>query len=361
MESNTELIKKYLSPLISKGDIYSSNVWKKEFQKSINKLLRNSQIINKGHSLLNDKLTIDWITGKSSWNISFNEALDKYENIINQWSPKIDLEVFWLKGFNVSQIDSKEILINMYKKYEKELVKEVFAKKDSLHNEEILIKLAIEKNLKEEDFKQLEMKNLDFYIKRSAKFPLFRKLVKIGDNYESSLIWEYYLEYHKGNQLFLNKIKESFKKEKRKYEFEEIQLDFFSKNKYTRVLKINPNMLIGINSKIQINNLDNIVVGLNNWLHELGKTIEENTEMTINYEKNGHRIIGLNFDKKESINEFDIILEKFLKNIKEIIGNLEIEKDKPPSMYKNELKILGNYYDLNNKFKEKDKEKVKKI
>lgn len=362
MESNAELIKKYLSPLIPKGDIIASNIWRKEFTNSINILLKNPKIIKTGKEELNKKSEID-LNSKNLSNINFNETVDKYQNLINQWTPEISIDVFWLKGVKLSQVDSKEILKHMYIKYDKELIQEIYNLKKEVQNENenILIKLATHKYLNQDDFEKLEIKNLDFCVKKSANFPLFRKLVKIGDNYESSLIWEYYLEFHKGNQLFLNKVKESFQKENRKYEFDEIKLDFFSKNKYTRTLKINPNMLIGSNPKLQTKNLDNFVVGLNNWLHELGKTIEEDVEMTVNYEKTGHRVIGLNFDKKESINEFDMIIEKFSEHFKEIIGSVIIEKDKPPSMYKDELMILGNYYNLNSKFKEKPKEKLKKI
>jgi hypothetical protein len=136
----------------------------------------------------------------------------------------------------------------------------------SLHIETILLKLALNKNLSEKDFKIVEKNYFNGYMKKVHNMPLFKKLTQIGDSYNSSLIWEYYIEIHKGNYVFLDKVKEQFKKEDRKYEFEaeaeDENLNLFSINNYSRKLKIDTQTLYRYNNQIKKSNVDDFVLAI---------------------------------------------------------------------------------------------------
>ena len=340
--TNVEIIKKNFIPEMS-----IHTLWKTDFINSINPLLEKNGLLGIKKDDLKDT--------------TFESALDRYEELINNWTPKESLDVFWIKGFKIFKIFPYNMLKEIYLKYDKELVNEVFNSKKSTHNETILIKLAFNKDLTESDYKNLEINNITLYNKKIVNFPLFTKLVKISKLYDSNVIWESYLEKFKSDQSFINKVKDLFENQKIKYEFDNEELPFFSKNRYARELKINPDMLYKYNPNILKTTLDDFVTGLNNWFHEFAKKIEENAEMQVDYQKTGNRTMIIKFQKKESMDEFDNIILKFEKYYKDIVSAIVVDKNKSPSVYVSELMKIANYYHFNDTLESKNKQKKNKI
>lgn len=264
-----------------------------------------------------------------------------------------------------SDLKVDECLNGFYEKYESDLVNSVLQTKNTAHIETILLKLALNKNLSEKDFKIVEKNYFNGYMKKVHNMPLFKKLTQIGDIYNSSLIWEYYIEIHKGNYVFLDKVKEQFKKEDRKYEFEaeaeDENLNLFSIDNYSRKLKIDTQTLYRYNNQIKKSNVDDFVLAIYNWFHHYAKKIEESASMDMEYLKIGERKVVINFENKESLDKFDEELKRIRPHFKNIIGNIDLEKNKTGSEYLNELEKNANYFYFNEKLSEKSKEKKLKI
>lgn len=256
-KTNTEIIKETMLNQINdlkKKNNYIDFYWEQKLYSAINELLLRA---GKSKIIQNEK------------NLNCFEILDKYKDEINNWKPKNDvqeLNVFWLKGFVYSDLKVDECLNGFYEKYESDLVNSVLQTKNTAHIETILLKLALNKNLSEKDFKIVEKNYFNGYMKKVHNMPLFKKLTQIGDIYNSSLIWEYYIEIHKGNYVFLDKVKEQFKKEDRKYEFEaeaeDENLNLFSIDNYSRKLKIDTQTLYRYNNQIKKSNVDDFVLAI---------------------------------------------------------------------------------------------------
>lgn len=356
-KTNVEIIKETILKQIDdlkKKNHYIDFYWEQKIYNEISILLLNEIKITQSKGLTQEK------------KLNYYEIIDKYKDKINNWKPTNDvqkLNVFWLKGFLYSDLKIDECLNGFYNKFGSDLVNAILQTRNTAHIETILFKLALNKNLNEKDFKTLEKNYFNGYLKKVHNMPLFKKLTQIGDNYNSSLIWEYYIEIHKGNYVFLDKVKEQFKKENREYEFESESenLNLFSINNYSRKLKIDTQTLYRYNNQVKKSNVDDFVMALNNWFHSYAKKIEEEASMDVKYIKSGEREIVINFNSKESLNRFDEELKRVEPHFKNIIGNIDLEKNKTGSEYLNELDKNANYYYFNEKLSEKNQEKKLKI
>lgn len=89
--TNVDIIKQYLLPLIvpKEENVYTKvflSAWKTSFVSAVLKL----------QSL--GKRPIKFLISRELLeNMSFEQALNKYENVINEWLPEKTLDVFWIK------------------------------------------------------------------------------------------------------------------------------------------------------------------------------------------------------------------------------------------------------------------------
>lgn len=349
--NNVELIKENLLPLltISEDNAYKTvflNAWKTDFIKTI-------KALDERYEISRDSLE----------DLSLEQALNKHQKIINEWNPQKTLEVFWIKRIKIYTINQYPVLKAFYEEDKDNLFNALnnLKNKNKDSNHEVLLKLALNRELSEKHYKIFEKKNLSFVKDKAANIEDFKNLVKIGQNYNSSLIWEYYLEFYKTNQIFINRVKEYFEKEKIEYDFNDKELEVFLRNKFTKTLQINPEFLCKYNTKITFKILDDIVTGLNNFYHILAKEVEANAEMEVNYKKAGHRVIMLHFDSIDSLLKYENKVNDFQSKIKEIISIVQIEKNKAISDYTKEIEKTYLYFHLEDKFEEKPKDKLKKI
>lgn len=349
--NNVERIKEHLLPLltINEDNAFKNvflNAWKTDFIKTI-------RALDEKYEISRDSLE----------GLSLEQALNKHNKIINEWSPQKTLEVFWIKRIKIYTINQYPVLKAFYEVDKDNLFNALsnLKNKNKDSNHEVLIRLALNHDLSEKHYKIFEKKNLSFLKDKTANIEDFKKLVKIGQNYNRSLIWEYYIEFYKSNQIFINHVKEYFEKENIDYDFEEKEIEKFLKSRFTRTLQINPEFLCKHNTKITFKMLDDIVTGLNNFYHKLAKEIEENAEMDITYKKAGYRIIMVHFETLDSLLKYENKINDFQENLKEIISVLQVEKSKAISDYTKEIEKTYLYYHLQDKFEEKSKEKLKKI
>lgn len=233
--------------------------------------------------------------------------------------------------------------------------------KNKTSNNEILLSLALNNDLDIKHYKILEKKNLNFVIDKPANFEYFKSLVKVSKVYQRNLIWEYYLEYYQSNQIFLNNVKEYFEKEQINYKFQEKEISLLLINSFTKTIQINPEIVCKYNTKIKESMLENILTGLNNYYHDLAKQIQEDVEMEVEKKNNNKTTIRLNFKEIKFLELYENKLNKFHLNFKEIISQLNPEKNNPPSIYKTSIEKIAHYFEMEEKFPPKDKEKLKKI
>lgn len=353
--NNVERIKEHLLPLL---EINEDNVTKNIFKNVFNNVWKTDFI--KTIKVLDEKCDI---SREKLEGLTLEQALNKYEKLINEWNPQKTLEVFWIKAIKVYDINQYQVLKAFYESDKNNVFNALInlKNKNKDSNIETLIKLALNNDLEKSHYKIFEKKNISFEKDKEANIKDFKNLVKIGKIYKSSLIWEYYIEFYKSNQIFINSAKEYLEKEKIEYDFEDKELDVFLKNKFTKTLQINPEFLCKHNTKITVKMLDDIVTGLNNFYHKLAKEIEENAEMEVSYKKAGYRIIMLHFENVESLLKYENKINDFQENLKEIISVLQVEKSKAISEYTKEIEKTYLYYHLQDKFEEKSKEKLKKI
>lgn len=349
--NNVEIIKEYFLPLlIPKEDkpynAVFSNAWKRYFVSSIR------QIDDK------NKITEEVLN-----NINLNEALDKYSEIINEWKPEKTLEVFWVRGMSIYTFNQYDVLKGFFQQYSATFFNALIDYHNTYRNlnHETLIKLASNHDLSDEQYKIFEELNIHFVCHKSADINDFKKLVKVGKIYNSVLIWETYLKFFESNQIFIHNVKDLFEKQNIKYNFNEEELDMFIKNKFTRTLNINPEFVCRYNKKITATLVDDIVMAIDCCYANLAKEVEDNVEITNEYVRAGNRNLMVHFNVYDSLALYEEKLQNFNSYLKNIIENIQVEKDKTPEIYLKQIDKLFLYYKMENNYSKRQKEKRSKI
>lgn len=348
---NVDIIKEMLLPLLDfqtpkEYQNVFKNAWMTDFIKTI---IHLDKTINIDRDKL-EKLTLE-------------KALDKYEEVINNWSPQKTLEVFWIKRIKVYSINQYPVLKGFYNNDKEALFKSLINLKDKTKeiNNDIILSLALNGDLDVKHYKVFEKKHLSLLKDKEADFDYFKKLMKLSNLYNRNLIWEYYIEYHKSNQIFLNQVKEYFNKENIIYDFNEKPIDLLLVNKFTKTIQVNPEIICKYNTNIKESLLSNLLTGLNNYYHDLAKEVQEDIAMEANVKSKNKTTIMFHFDQLSLLEEYENKLTVFHRHFENIINKIELDKNNPPSIYKENIKKTANYYIMDEKFASKEKEKLKKI
>lgn len=351
--TNTQIIKKYLLPLLvpKEDNPYKSlfvNGFKTDFIKSIIKLDNATKIDR-------DSLR----------NKDFNQALNKYAKIINAWHPEKTLEVFWITGIKIYTIDQYAVLKAFFKQYNIDLYNElmnlnVSIEKKELHKE-ILLKLAINGDLTQNQYTKFEEQHIDFIKDEKPNINDFKVLYQIGNIYNSDLIWENYLKYYKSNQILINNVKNFFEEEKIEYFFKEEPIDIYVKKYFTRTLYLNPEYICKYNAHITTDNVDNVVKGFIEYYLKLAQDIQKDITIDTNYYKSAHMMVMVHFNKYSSLEKYEEKLEDFNKYLKYVAEKITIDKNKDEDKYFEEIDKIYLYCKIQDKYDNKQIEKKSKI
>lgn len=349
--TNVEIIKEKLLPLlkVNEDNPYKKvfyNAWKSDFIKTIHTLDKKCHI---------DREDLD--------NVNLEEALNRYSKVINEWNAGKNLDVFWITGFKIYKINQYPVLREFYKQGEDNLFKALIHLKNKNKNKniKILLELALNNDLSEKNYKIVEKKTILFLRGGDPEIKDLKKLVKIGTIYNSNLIWKYYIEVFKNNQNFINNVKEYFDEENIKYDFEDNPVNLLLRDKYSKVLQLNPNFLYKNNAKISLNVVNDIMIAMRDLYHNIAKEIEKNVEMELIQQQTGDSIMMVHFDNVDGLNKYVERINQLHKNLKEIIAVVKISKNKKADDYKEEINKIYSYYKLNDFFEERHKSKIKKI
>lgn len=355
--NNVEIIKQHFLPLLipKEHNAYTPvflNAWKTSFINAVLQLQQLKKTPNKNR-----------ITREVLNNMSFESALDKYSHIINDWTPDKTLDVFWIKGMSIYTFNQYEVLKGFFQQYNDTLYNCLINVKDKhkTSNTEVLLKLAVNGDLTQKQYKKFETKHITLVKDKVPNIDDFKLLYKIGENHNSKIIWENYLKFYESNQIFIHNVKDFFIHKNIEYNFNEEELEIFSQSNFTRTLYVDPEYICKHNKNITASLLDNVVVSINNSYLKLAKEVENSAEMTTEYIKSGHRKIMINFNMYTSLVIYEEKIQNFNRNLKSMIENLQVDKNNTPEIYQEQIDKLYLYYKMNDKYDTKPLEKKIKI
>lgn len=375
--TNLEIIKNYFLPLL----LVEENEDEKEY---IQELFKNQ--------LINSQLSIIFELGKSYEemikehkellkNLSFEQALDKYANLINEWNPEKTLMVFWIEGISTytkqkyHRYHSYDALKEFYKKYKDVFFNELNTSiTNSLNNsqkelyKDLLLNLVMNHDLTQVHYKQIENDFIEFYKHKKANIDDFKIFFNIGEIYDSSLIWKNYLEFFSKNQIFIHSVKKYFTEKAINYVFKEETINLYMQNKFTRTLYINPEFISKHNENINQESIDKIMKGLYEYFLILAGEIEEDIQTDNNDYKNAHIKIMIHFNNYSSLELYEKKIQALNKYLIKIISNIIVEEKKDITTYTSEIAYLykncvveETYNLMESKYQNKQIEKRLKI
>lgn len=349
--NNLDIIKHYFLPLLHVEDENEKIIIHDIFK---SKLI--SSLLNLNWALENKKGDFKKYEHSIS-NLSLEQSVDRYAELINAWNPEKTLNMFWIKGINVYrnnksyEYHSYSTLKQFYKKYETSLFN---ALNQSINNssmdierqlyKELLLSLAMYQDLTEEHYKQYENECIGFYKDEKPSIADFKKFFKAGELYNSSVIWANYLDFFCKDQAFVNSVKKYFTEQEVDYVFKEEKIDVFLQNQCTKTFCINPNFVAKHNENITKQSIDKIIEAIYECYYNMAEQIENNINSNLSYNNTNYMSIIIYFNNYKSVALYEKSFQKFNEYLENIISSIIVEENKTIIDYVKEIEHLYKYY-----------------